>query len=387
MLVTFFKDDIIEGLHKAANIIPAKTGAAFLRTIWIKAEAEGLRIMATDSNLEFRGSYHTTVKTPGLVGVQGRNFYDLVRRLPAGEASLEYDEKKKSLRLKQGSRKYTLPTSDPEWFQNFSDFPESGEVNISGESLEELIDRVAFCISEDDTMEAVACMSLRPVASEGGKSIEVSGLNGHQFAMVSSTDPEFLTLLPEEGILIQRKYLMELKKWLTSESIGCAIDNKRLFCRTADGQETFSLPLSYYKFPDYHNFLSRLQADDAVTAEVDRQDVAEALERMLLFNTENNRCTYFEFKGQELLLTSQGQEVGSGSETLEAVSKDEIPKIAFPTRNFIELLSHFESERLTMTMTGVEGPCGVGAEGDPGYTVIIMPMKIVDETYYSEEDA
>jgi len=385
MLVTFFKDDIIEGLHKAANIIPAKTGAAFLRTIWVTAENDGLQIMATDSNLEFRGAYQTTVKEAGRVGVQGRNFYDLVRRLPAGETTLEYDEKKKNLRVKQGSRKYNLPTNDPEWFQNFSEFPEAGGVNISGEFLMDLIDRVAFCISEDDTMEAVACMSVKPVAE--GSSIEVSGLNGHQFAMVATQDPDFLALLPEDGILIQRKYLMELKKWLTSESVECAIANKRLFCRTADGTESFSLPLSFYQFPDYHNFLARLGAPDAVTAEVDRQDVAEALERMQLFNSENNRCTYFEFKGTELVLSSQGQEVGSGTETLEATASGDIPRIAFPTRNFIELLNHFDSEKLTMTMTGVEGPCGVSGEGDPGYTVIIMPMKIVDETYYSEENA
>lgn len=385
MLVTFFKDDILEGLHKAANIIPAKTGAAFLRTIWIKADAEGLQIMATDSNIEFRGSYQTTVKEEGLVGVQGRNFYDLVRRLPAGEASLEYDAKSKSLRVKQGSRRYNLPTNDPEWFQNFSAFPESGGTSISGDFLLELIDRVGFCISEDDTMEAVACMSIKPV--NGKEAVEVSGLNGHQFAMISVTDPDFLALLPDEGILIQRKYLMEFKKWLSSDPVECLIANKRFFCRTADGKESFSLPLSFYQFPDYHSFLSRLQAPDAVTAEVDRQDVEESLERMLLFNTENNRCTYFEFKDTELVLTSQGQEVGSGSETLEASSKGEIPRIAFPTRNFIELLEHFDSEKITMTITGVEGPCGVSGEGDAGYTVIIMPMKIVDETYYSEEDA
>lgn len=385
MLVTFFKDDIIEGLHKAANIIPAKTGAAFLRTIWVKAEESGLQIMATDSNLEFFGSYQATIKEDGLAGIQGRNFYDLVKRLPAGEATLVLEEKGKNMQVKQGSRKYNLPTNDPDWFQNFSVFPETGALSISGEFLLEIIDRVSFCISEDDTMEAVACISIKPVPGE--KKVEVCGLNGHQFAMIDSTDPDFIELVPEEGILIQRKYLMELKKWLSADPIECAIDNKRLFCRTADGKETFSLPLSYYQYPDYHNFLSRLQGEDATRASVDRQDVAEALERMLLFNTENNRCTYFDFKGTELHLTSQGQDVGSGSETLECETNDDIPRIAFPTRNLIEILNHFSSERLEMVMTGAEGPCGITGQQDEGYTIIVMPMKIVDETYYSEEDA
>ncbi|MCG8529495.1 MAG: DNA polymerase III subunit beta, partial [Desulfovibrionales bacterium] len=38
MYLKVFKEDVIDGLLKAANIIPAKTGAAYLRSIWLKAE-------------------------------------------------------------------------------------------------------------------------------------------------------------------------------------------------------------------------------------------------------------------------------------------------------------------------------------------------------------
>ena len=85
MLFTVKKENIIEGLQKAAGIIPTRAGAAYLRSLWIKAEGEVLTIMATDANIEFTGTYPADVKEPGLVGVNGRNFVDLVRRLPAGE--------------------------------------------------------------------------------------------------------------------------------------------------------------------------------------------------------------------------------------------------------------------------------------------------------------
>ena len=54
------------------------------------------------------------------------------------------------------------------------------------------------------------------------------------------------------------------------------------------------------------------------------------LERLLIFTTENNRCTYFEFEENQLSLTSEGQEVGSAQESLEVERNGEIPKIAFP---------------------------------------------------------
>ena len=42
MKLSVNKEQIIEGLQKAAAIIPAKAGAAYLRSIWLKAEKGSL---------------------------------------------------------------------------------------------------------------------------------------------------------------------------------------------------------------------------------------------------------------------------------------------------------------------------------------------------------
>ena len=113
MLFTVKKENIIEGLQKAAGIIPTRAGAAYLRSLWIKAEGEVLTIMATDANIEFTGTYPADVKEPGLVGVNGRNFVDLVRRLPAGELRIRLDDATGTVILEQGRRTYKLPANDP----------------------------------------------------------------------------------------------------------------------------------------------------------------------------------------------------------------------------------------------------------------------------------
>ena len=66
MYLTVKKEQIIEGLQKAASIIPSKAGAAYLRSIWLQAvkkpEGDVLTIMSTDVNIEFTGNYPATVK-------------------------------------------------------------------------------------------------------------------------------------------------------------------------------------------------------------------------------------------------------------------------------------------------------------------------------------
>ncbi|MGE4311281.1 DNA polymerase III subunit beta [Desulfovibrio sp.] len=383
MKLTVNKEQIIEGLLKAVAIIPAKAGAQYLRSIWLKADKGGLSVMSTDANIEFTGCYQAEVAEPGLIGVQGRAFVDLVRQLPSGVLHLSLDEASGNLLIEQGRRSYKLPVSGAEWFQNFSTFPEENTVTWSGDFLQDVLDKVTFCISEDDAMDAIACLCMKP---KGNGRIDVCGLNGHQFALVSFTHDELAERLPEEGILIQKKYLQDIKKWLGVDEIELNITEKRLYLRSLGKAETLSLPRAAHQYPDYNIFMSKLASGDMHPMTLERKEAMEALGRILIFNTESDRCTYMDLSASEALLSAQGQDVGSASESLEVTYGGDIKRIAFPTRSLMDVLGHFVSAKIDMMLTGAEGPCGVRGADDPEYTVIIMPMKVSETTYYSEED-
>lgn len=383
MKLTVNKEQIIEGLLKAAAIIPAKAGAQYLRSIWLKAEEGSLSVMSTDANIEFTGRYPAEVATPGLIGVQGRAFVDLVRQLPTGVLHLTLDEASGNLLLEQGRRTYKLPVSGAEWFQNFSAFPAENAVTWSGDFLQDILDKVGFCISDDDAMDAIACLCMKP---RGNGRIDVCGLNGHQFALVSFTHDELAERLPEPGMLIQKKYLQDIKKWLGVDEIELNITDKRLYLRSLDGAETLSLPRAAHEYPDYNIFMSKLASEDMHPMTLARKEAIEALGRILIFNTESDRCTYMDLSAGEALLSAQGQDVGSANESLEVSYNGDIKRIAFPTRNLLDVLGHFVSAKIDMMLTGSEGPCGIRGADDAEYTVIIMPMKVSETTYYSEED-
>lgn len=383
MKLTVNKEQIIEGLLKAAAIIPAKAGAQYLRSIWLKAEEGSLSVMSTDANIEFTGRYPAEVAAPGLIGVQGRAFVDLVRQLPTGVLHLTLDEASGNLLLEQGRRTYKLPVSGAEWFQNFSAFPAENAVTWSGDFLQDILDKVGFCISDDDAMDAIACLCMKP---RGNGRIDVCGLNGHQFALVSFTHDELAERLPEGGMLIQKKYLADIKKWLGVDEIELNITDKRLYLRSLDGAETLSLPRAAHEYPDYNIFMSKLASEDMHPMTLARKEAIEALGRILIFNTESDRCTYMDLSAGEALLSAQGQDVGSANESLEVAYNGDMKRIAFPTRNLLDVLGHFVSAKIDMMLTGSEGPCGIRGADDADYTVIIMPMKVSETTYYSEED-
>ncbi len=385
MKITIVKEEIIEGLQKAANIIPVRSGAAYLRSVWLHADGNSVSIMATDANIEFCGIYPAQVEEGGLVGVHGRAFVDLVKQLPNGPIQLSLDAASNTLLLEQGRRKYSLAINDSVWFQNFSPFPTENAVIWSGDFLQDILDKVTFCISDDDAMDAIACLYIKPIANNAEGRIEVCGLNGHQFAMIGFNHDELKNILPEDGILLQKKYLQELKKWLGSDEIELNISDKRFYVRTLGAQEIISLPRATHTFPDYMPFLDKINGENS-TVSINRKECAESLGRINIFNTNNNRCTYFDLSAEEALLSAQGQEIGYANENIEIRYDGDIKRIAFPTKDLMDIMGHFNSEDLTMTLTGPEGPCAVRGKDDLEYIVIIMPMKITDTNFYNEDD-
>lgn len=391
MYLTVKKEKIIDGLQKAAAFIPSKGGAAYLRCLWLSAqkkEKDSLTIMSSDVNIEFTGSYDADVHEEGVAGVNGKSFVELLRKLPDGDVNLKTDEEAHVLSVVQGRRSYKLPIVDPVWFQPLPPFPEEGAVLWSGDFLQDLIDKVAFCCSDDESTEGLSCLYMK--ALEDGK-VDACGLNGHQFALVRFINDALAALIPDEGLLIQKKYVAELRKWLGSDEIMLNISDRRFHIRTGNGTETLSVPRSSnFSYPDYTVFMARLESGDTSSLELDRREAIDALDRLLVFApTGGNKIasTSFRMSAESIELLAQGNEKGSATEQLEQSYQGNLKGIAFPTRELMEILGHFQSSSVQFTFTGEEGPCGIKGKDDADYIVILMPMKVEESSYYSEEEA
>ncbi len=399
MKVKFLKENLIRGFLSASSIIPQKSGTYYLRCLWFHAQNNTLSIMSTDSHVEFFGKYDAEVLEEGIIGVQGRSFVELIKQLPDGPMTLTVqtlENDVKTLILEQGRKKYKLPINDGSWFQELSPFPVENAVVWSGDFFQEILDKILFCINDNDT-DGSGCLYMKPVylpealpnvdesQGMGISRIEMCGLNGHQFALKAFLHDELHAALPENGILLQKKHLDELKKWLTDEEIELAITEKRFHVRTLDGKEAMSIPRSTHIYHDYAFFLQRLQSDYSVLT-LQRDECIAALGRIAIFNVNADKCTYFDLSGTEAILTAQGQEVGSAKENIEITYEGNIERIAFPTRDLMEVMGHFKSTTLNMTLTDADGVCAVQGKDDPEYIVVIMPMRVVDTAYYNEED-
>ncbi len=383
MYSIFKKEDIVNGLNKAIGIVPMKTGSAYLRSLWIEAKNDTLKIMATDAATEFTGIYKAEVKEEGYVGVNAKVFVDLITKLPANSSiSIKYDKEKDIIHIEQDERSYKLSTIDPKWFTPLDIFPEENSILWAGAQFQEMIDKSYFCISDDESTENLSCFFMKKFDDK----IDSCGLNGHQLAVSYTNNEELANILPENGLLLQKKYVSELRKWLTDTDIMINITDNKIFIQNDEQSETLSFKRSFYEYPNHRLFIERLEASEPSILKIDRKKMLEALSRISIFNNETEKGTYFELAPTALQLTAQGQEVGSAKEILDVEYNGTIEKIAFTTKSLREILENFNSEIVSFKFTSAEGSCGITGENDDNYIVIIMPIKIASTNMYEDEE-
>lgn len=380
MNIIFKREEVLSGVQKISSILPQKTGAAFLRTIWIKAEENQVQFLATDSNIEITCTYPCEVQESGLIGVQGKIFADLLKKLNPGNISLSKKDQK--LIISQNKNKYSIPITESSWFQELNTFPMENKKVWSGDIIKEAIDKVYFCISDDESLESMTCMSIKKGENEG--EIEFCGLNGPKMALFKIINNDIYDIIPQEGVLINKKIIGEVKKILNGDDIEINIKNDRLFIRTIDNREMYTFPLSSYNFPNYNEFLNKYKDAMNCTLEVDKKNLVDSLDRLILFNT-NTKSTVFKFSDNSLMLSSYGSDIGEAQEILDCTYEGNLEAIVLMTKDIIEILEHFYSEKIKFKFSGKLEPFRVEGEDDPNYVIYAMPVEIEEETYYTEE--
>lgn len=385
MYLRIFKEDIIDGIMKATSIISQKAGAAYLRTLWLKAEDDKLEILSTDSNMEFIGKYKSNILEKGLVGVEGKKFSDLMRKLKPGEIIFKADQEKNIFFIQQDKRRYKIPTTESSWFPELTAFPPDNNVLWSGEMLKEIIDKLSFSISDDDTMGSMTCMKIsRGLETES--EVEFCGFDVENMGLYTLKDDGIFNLIPEEGLLIPKRYLVELRKWLTPGEIELSISSDRFFIRTQDLSESISFPLSFEEFTDYRQILDSFSADLKSCLKVNRKELMDALDRVLIFSTEFNKSAVFVLSKDEVGIDSTAVETGEANEVLGCSYKGDISELVFNIKSLLEILGHFTSEEISIYLSGQVRPCKITGKDDPNYFVVTMPVEIQEETYYTEEE-
>ncbi|MDR0881930.1 MAG: DNA polymerase III subunit beta [Candidatus Adiutrix sp.] len=368
------KEDLARGLGQASAIAEKRSTMPILSNILLETGENELKLTATDLEISFQGSYPAEVAEPGRLTVPARKLNELVRLLNDDEVSLS-ETPNFSLGLSAGQFETQMYGLSPADFPDMPVVDEIKYIDIEGPALAGVIDKTIFSVAQEEARYNLSGIYVEKVETEGAPFLRLVSTDGHRLNMAGLTTPDMAGLELTKGVLVSKKGLAELKRLAeNSETLQLGVPEtpaNSLVARTP--VSILVIRLLEGRFPDYNLVLPKGNDKHLL---VDRKALLDVLKRISTMISDDYKAVKFSLSQSQLTITSMTPELGKAEEKL-AVEYDG-PDLAagFNPRFFIEALTPLAGSRVKISFFDSEKPALLTSAEDPGYTGVIMSMKI-----------
>jgi DNA polymerase-3 subunit beta len=366
------KDDLARGVGQTSAIADKRSALPLLSNILLEAETGRLQLTATDMEISFQGSYPAEVASPGRLTVPAKTLNDLVRNMSGDEVRLSEDGNF-TLLLSAGRFNATIFGASPDDFPSMPPVDDLPFLEVAGRDLQGVIDRTIYSVAKDDTRYNLSGVYLEKVEYEGRPNLRLVSTDSYRLNLAGLYTPDLSKLDLPKGVLAPSKGLGEMRKLAEgAETVRLGFSGDSLVAR---GQNAvLVMRLQDGRFPDYKLMLPK---DNHRHLLVDRKDLLEALKHVDIM------CAGGEYKVVKLALTpgrlvisAVNPNRGQAEESLEAEYEGEPLEIGLNPRYCIEALTPLASEKVRLSFHEAANPVLLTAAEDPGYSGVLMAMKI-----------
>jgi DNA polymerase-3 subunit beta len=392
------RETLLKGVGRTLGVVDRRGTMPILANFLLQSDANRVLISATDLEVSFRGFYPAEVEEHGALTVQAHYFYNLVKELPGETLDLTGTENS-NLIIQEGSARYQLHGLPADQYPPVPEITDQELVQVESRMVKEMIEKTIFSVSADDLQyhlssifwERVGFVRREPDQPlvEGPEEESEADLERDYWLRLISTDGHRLTLiertLPEsgqfpiaKGILIPRKGMAEVIRFLSEEEqVSLGLGKQSLALR-ADDKYLFIRLLLDKKFPDYRRIIPE---SFAYRFAINRRLLFDTIRRISLLSTERFKGVVLKLMADHMEVTFNNPEVGEGREEMglfmEQGDPEQLPmEIGFNARYFLEPLNAMASDMVILEVNDKDRPCRLVDQTDPHYFSIIMPMSL-----------
>jgi DNA polymerase-3 subunit beta len=395
------QNNLSTNLSLVSRAVSSRPNHPILANVLLIADAESqqVKLSAFDLSLGIQTSFPAEVEEGGKLTLPAKLLNDIVSRLPEGEITLEEGtgnaatEASHVVTLTCASGRYQVRGMGAEEFPALP-VVEDGEVTqLPVESLIEGLRSSLFATSSDDTKQILTGVHLT-IQADG---LEFAATDGHRLAVVQTANLEDGAELPKPAkgkgktaakesstkelaealdVTIPAKALQELTKMLerqTGDSVAVKFDQSQVVFEWTDQRLTSRLLEGQY--PNYNQLIPRQFARQMAC---DRRLLLSALERIAVLADQKNNIVKLSLDGvnQQLSLSVDAQDVGSGKETIPAqITGDELD-IAFNVKYLMDGLKGITTSEVQMQLNSATSPAILTPLGGVKMTYLVMPVQI-----------
>lgn len=341
------------------------------------SQTQQVSLIAFDLSLGIRTSFTARVETGGEITLPAKLLNDIISRLPEGEITLDDEAETASpaplhATITSTSGCYQVRGMGVEEFPELPVVEQGEALYLPAEALIEGLRSSLFATSTDETKQVLTGLHL----TIGQDILEFAATDGHRLAVVQTANQEAGSREEKIEVTVPAKALRELERMVgmrqSTEPLALHFDqgqvvfewaDQRLSSRTLEGQ-----------YPAYRQLIPH-QFERQVT--IERRQLLSALERIAVLAEQKNIVKFnIDSVNQELALSVEAQDVGSGRELLSAQISGDSIEIAFNVKYLMEGIKVISTSEIQMQLNTALSPVILTPLGSLKMTYLIMPVQI-----------
>ena len=372
MKVTVERAALLRSLGHVHRVVERRNTIPILSNVLLRGDGEGLRLKATDLDIEVTETIPADAAQGGATTVPAHVIYVIVRKLPEGaQVSLETAGDSGQMQIRSGRSRFRLQ-SLPE-----SDFPDlaAGEMphrfGLPAADLKRLIDKTQFAISTEETRYYLNGIFFHTVETGGTTMLRAVATDGHRLARVDVPAPQGAEGMP--GVIVPRKAVAEIQKLIEAgeESVSVELSSSKI--RVTFGGVVLTSKLIDGTFPDYQRVIPTGN-DKRLT--VDRDVFAKAVDRVSTISSERGRAVKLALNEGRLVLSVTNPDSGSATEEVEVDYDAAALDIGFNARYLLDITSQLDGDTALFRLADPGSPTLIQDREASPALYVLMPMRV-----------
>ncbi len=375
MKATVERATLLKCLAHVQSVVERRNTIPILSNVLIEARDDGLRLMATDLDLQVVETIPARVASPGATTVGAHTLFDIARKLPEG-AQVELavaGEKMTVTADRYRSNLATLPRDD---FPVIAETDLPTRFSLDAEVLRDIVDGTRFAISTEETRYYLNGIFLHVVGGETPKFRAVA-TDGHRLARIELDVPDGAKGMPD--VIVPRKCVAEIRKLLDEVDGPVEIQLSGSKIRFKLGPEgaggaVLTSKLIDGTFPDYSRVIPT--ANDRLL-KIDRKSLAQGVDRVAaIATTEKTRAVKIALGHDKVTLSVTSPENGTASEEIPADYTSPEFEVGFNYRYLLDILDQVASDQVEVHLADAAAPTLIREGGDAEALYVLMPMRV-----------
>jgi DNA polymerase III subunit beta len=370
-------------LSLVSRVVPSRPSHPVLANVLLNANEDTQQVSLTgfDLSLGVQTSFKVRVEEGGILTLPAKLLGDIVSRLPDGEIVLDGGTDETLVTLTCAAGRYQVRGMGAEEYPELPTLADGSVAYLPVEALLEGLRGSLFSTSADETKQVLTGVHI--AVDEDG--MEFAATDGHRLAVVETANiqPEGNDPAIQKNhkgkfdVTVPGKALRELERMIQSnasaEPIAIRFDQGQLIVEWASQRLTSRLLEGQY--PNYRQLIPK-QFSRQMTC--DRRLLTSALERIAVLADQKNSIVKLTLTtaDQEIVLSVDAQDVGSGREAIPAqISGDDL-EIAFNVKYLLEGLKALNTAEVQMQFNTATSPSILTPLGGMKMTYLVMPVQV-----------